>query len=526
MRNYIIILALLFSSQSIASKPIVVNLNLDQTHQEIHSFGASDSWRVQFVGENWPEEKRAKIADLLFSLESDKNGNPKGIGLSNWRFYLGAGSMEQGHRSDIKNVWRRSECFVDAEGNYDWNKYKGQRWFLQEAKKQGVPHFTAYTISAPVFYTRSGLAHATKGDLGFNLQVDKYDDYAKYLVDVLEHFEKNEGVAFDFISPFNEPQWAWDKSNQEGTPATNKELFKYLKVLSKELSSRKIKTKMLVGEAGDLGYLYEKKGTNNNGDQINVFFNPNSEMYIGNLDNLEYAITSHSYFTTWPLNQQIEHRQKVAKRIKEINPKLDFHQTEFCILEKNPEIEGGWGRDLGMPLALYVARVIHSDLTIANARSWEWWTALTQFDFKDGLIHLDDGKSNGVRDDQSELNKQLMYDGEISETKLLWAMGNFSRFVRPGMVRVEATTNNNLSLLQQATDLQVSAYKDMESGKIVCVFINHSKKDKEVDLKGMKIKNKNAKLFVTDNKRDLEKVNVSGKYFTIPKRSVSTLILK
>ena len=75
-----------------------------------------------------------KIADLLFSLENDKEGNPVGIGLSNWRFYIGAGSMEQGDSSNIRNVWRRSESFVDANGNYDWTKYKGQRWFLQAVK--------------------------------------------------------------------------------------------------------------------------------------------------------------------------------------------------------------------------------------------------------------------------------------------------------------------------------------------------------------------------------------------------------
>jgi hypothetical protein len=29
----------------------------------------------------------------------------------------------------------------------------------------------------------------------------------------------NEGIEFDYISPFNEPQWDWENGNQEGTPA-------------------------------------------------------------------------------------------------------------------------------------------------------------------------------------------------------------------------------------------------------------------------------------------------------------------
>lgn len=518
----VILVSLRVLSQS--NEDITLNINEQKTFQEIHSFGASDSWRCQFVGENWPIEKRNKIADLLFSLENDENGNPKGIGLSNWRFYLGAGSAEQGDNSDIQNVWRRSECFLDADGNYDWTKYKGQRWFLQQAKQKGVPCFTAYTISPPVFYTKNGLAHATKGDLGFNLKPEYYDDYSKYLVDVLEYFEKNENVYFDFISPFNEPQWAWDKNNQEGTPATNKELYNYLKVLSEELNNRNLRTKMLVGEAGDLGYLFEEKGKNNNGDQINVFFNPKSDLYIGDFNNLEYAITSHSYFTTWPIDQQIQYREKLVKRIQEINPKLDFHQTEFCILEKNDEINGGWGRDLNMPTALYVARVIHSDLTIANAKSWEWWTALSQFNYKDGLIHLDDGLGNGVESDTSNLNHQLMFDGNVTETKLLWALGNFSRFIRPGMVRIDAHLGNNLSLIEQATDIKVSAYKNFIKGDIVLVFINHKEVDKKIKIEG--INSENASLYITDKTRNLQKNKVDLVNLIIPKRSVSTLVVK
>jgi len=525
MKYHILILSLFISIQAFSQKNDVVTIKINQqkSYQQIHSFGASDSWRVQFVGENWPLEKRNKIADLLFSTENDKAGNPKGIGLSNWRFYIGAGSTEQGDSSNIRNVWRRAECFLDANGNYDWTKYKGQRWFLQAAKQRGVPQFSAYTISAPVFYTKNGLAYATKGDLSFNLKPEKYSDYSKFLVDIIEHFEKKENIHFDYISPFNEPQWAWDKPSQEGTPANNNDLYVYMKYLSEDLNERGLSTKIIAGEAGQLNYLYEPAGKNFNGDQINVFFNPKSPLYIGDFKNMEYAISSHSYFTTWPIEKQIESRQKLAKRIEEINPQLDFMQTEFCILEKNDEITGGWKRDLGMSTALYVARVIHTDLTIANATAWEWWTALSQFNFKDGLIHLDDGNGNSVESDTSKLNHQLKFDGNISETKLLWALGNFSRFVRPGMVRIDVQSDNNLSLPEQATDLQVSAYKDSANGDIVLVFINHREEDKQIKLDGMS--SENAALYITDKTSNLKKTVVLLSNLVIPKRSVSTLIL-
>src|SRR5688572_30506992 len=73
-----------------------LSVNLDMNLQTMESFGASDAWQGNFIGKNWPLDKRNKMADLLFSRELDAEGNPKGIGLSLWRFNLGAGSTEQG----------------------------------------------------------------------------------------------------------------------------------------------------------------------------------------------------------------------------------------------------------------------------------------------------------------------------------------------------------------------------------------------------------------------------------------------
>src|SRR5690606_1524846 len=74
------------------------------TYQTIDNFGASDAWSCQFVGQ-LHIAKKEKIADLLFSKQMDPNGNPEGIGLSLWRFNLGAGSARQGKASGIKDEW-------------------------------------------------------------------------------------------------------------------------------------------------------------------------------------------------------------------------------------------------------------------------------------------------------------------------------------------------------------------------------------------------------------------------------------
>ena len=86
----------------VVPEPLVVRVLPAQSHQTMHSFGASDCWSAQFIGKNYPLAKREQIADWLFSMATDKAGNPKGIGLSLWRFNIGAGSTEQGDTKCIE----------------------------------------------------------------------------------------------------------------------------------------------------------------------------------------------------------------------------------------------------------------------------------------------------------------------------------------------------------------------------------------------------------------------------------------
>lgn len=151
-------------------------------------FSASDAWSMQFIG-LWPEEKQNQVADWLFSTENDANGQPKGIGLSLWRFNVGAGSAEQGEASQIASPWMRAECFLNADGTYDWNKQQGQRNFLKLAKERGVNKFLAFLNSPPVHYTQNGLATNTGRGGTANLKPDCYEKYVRFLADVIQGVE-------------------------------------------------------------------------------------------------------------------------------------------------------------------------------------------------------------------------------------------------------------------------------------------------------------------------------------------------
>ena len=168
------------------SKENTVVVFPNEVHQTIHSFGASDCWRTQYIGKNWPLEKRNAITDYLFSSDFDDKGNPRGIGLTLWRLNIGSGSHEAGERGGVASEWRRTECFLDSLGNWDWSKQEGQRWFLQAARERKVPYTLGFSISAPVFMSKNGMARASEPTPYAILRPDNYFDYAHFMSVVCE----------------------------------------------------------------------------------------------------------------------------------------------------------------------------------------------------------------------------------------------------------------------------------------------------------------------------------------------------
>ena len=212
-------------------------IRTDAPRQTIRHFGASDAWSMQTIG-LWPDTaEQVKIADWLFSLDTDAHGQPLGIGLSLWRFNLGAGSAEQGRESQI-NRSTRTECFLQPDGSYDWTRQQGQRRFLQLAKERGVPHFLAFLNSPPVYFTQNGLATNTGRDGTLNLRPDCYERFAQFMATALKGLEEHDGIHFDYICPVNEPDghWNWQGPKQEGSPATNHEIARLAKSLNSQFT--------------------------------------------------------------------------------------------------------------------------------------------------------------------------------------------------------------------------------------------------------------------------------------------------
>lgn len=426
---------------------------LDEERQIMDNFAASDCWSIQKIG-GWSLPNRNRVADLLFS-------QTEGIGLSCWRFNIGGGTNAR-----ITNPWRTAETFEVGPGQYDWTRQLNEQWFLNAAKLRGVPQFLAFVNSPPGRLTRNGLTFCdpTKGTT--NLRPDAEHEYALYLADILEHFDRNtnaaERVTFNYISPINEPQWDWAGHSQEGNRAANGDIKRIIRALAAELQRRRLTTQIAALESGSLPDMWHADAKAaatwgaEYGNYIDAFLGDPS---VNGL--LSGRIGYHSYGSDLVSGPLVNDRVQLGQKMKQY-PSWKIWQTEYCVLVGS-EGKGGDGRDLTMKTALDVARIIHLDLTLCGASAWQWWTAVSGVDYKDGLIYTDWQKPG---DPES-----------IYPARLLWVLGNYSRFVRPGMQRVEIQGADH-----DVHGLMAAAFKDDRSRRVVVVYINIGNADRQVSL--------------------------------------------
>ena len=122
-------------------------------------------------------------------------------------------------------------------------------------------------------------------------------------------------------------------------------------------------------------------------------------------------------------------------------------------------------------------------------------------------------------------------DGRVEDSKLMWALGNYSRFIRPGAVRLSVSAFDQTGALIPDGDtdqqgLMCSAYKNVD-GTYVIVVINYANEEKEFSIHKEKVGNAQWQVYRTSDKEGENLLPVgkvkSGKIVHIPARSIITL---
>lgn len=499
-------------------------INPDVTFQVIDNFAAADAWSGNFVGKYWDKQSKEQISEWLFSTEYDEAGNPEGIGLSLWRVNVGAGTWEQDH-PDILPLQRRAESFLTVDGkNYDWGKCAGHLYFMEKAKEYGSNNFLLFSNSPLVQYTLNGRGYSSTNHSA-NIRSDGYDKYSEYLATVAAHFVEN-GFHISYISPINEPQVNWDSPRQEGSPWKKSEIKKMFVTLDKALSGRSelSEVKILLGEAANLRVMYQQdeglrkrfEGEEAPDEQVRAFFDKNSAYYVGDLKHLVPVFAGHTYHNHTKNPELREVRSKAGKICEQHG--VDFHQTEWCMLPNfSPPMDGftdDWqkGNHGDIQVGLLLGRLIYSDFVDGNAKAWGYWKGMElKGDHALIALHATDGN--------------IFNGGTVSANKILWALGNYSFFIRPGFQRIA---------LEGADDLDkliASAYIAPDQSRMVIVFVNSSFEHEKVAIqlpKSYVKKTKKIAVYRTDRRTDLVNVSMSDSQITdcyIYPRSLTTIVV-
>ena len=131
-------------------------------------------------------------------------------------------------------------------------------------------------------------------------------------------------------------------------------------------------------------------------------------------------------------------------------PAIATANKEYWETEVDTGAASGDSPGDGIASALLTVQTMHNDLTKANLNAWHYWWMYCS-------------NSSGC-----------LYDtGTKMWTKRLWAMGNFSRFVRPGWKRVATSGTSPSGVL-------VSAYINPANNALSIVAINSNTSSKDV----------------------------------------------
>ena len=521
-----ILISLLAVSTAIAGE-LKISINPEKQYQTIDNFAAADAWSGNFVGQYFDEAQKGQVAKWLFSQKIGKDGNPEGIGLSLWRFNIGGGSLEQ-DGANIIPYQRRAESFLTKDGQaYDWGKCAGQMYFVKKAKEYGCEKLLLFSNTPLVQYTRNGQGYGEKNDNKANIKPDCYGKYADYMATVAKKFGEM-GYKVDYISPINEPQVNWDSNRQEGSPWYNSEMKKLVVELDKSLTEKNLDTLIYFGEAAHPRYLFaessqegkpNKRWVNDPAEErpnfaIKNFFDPKSKFYIGDLKHMPKFIVGHSYHAHLRNSEMEKIHKAVADEAKKYG--IDYHQSEWCLLPHYTQkrmdnfTEDWYSHNRGdIQTALLIGRIAYSDFVNANSLAWGYWKGM-EIKGDHALVGVYPVKTGRLED-----------GGVVAANKILWGLGNFSFFVRPGFKRIDMVGADDLN------NVAGVAFASPDGKRVVAVFVNssHDAKGAELDLPA-KYKNAKARAFRTDANMDLANlwVDENANEFMLAPRSITTIV--
>jgi glucosylceramidase len=286
-----------------------------------------------------------------------------------------------------------------------------------------------------------------------------YPVLAQYFVKYLEEYKKR-GIEIDYLSIFNEPEEVYTKIK-----------YPEIRILLRDfvgpaLQQSGLSTKMMISEAPERLAAYKRYPV--------ILDDPAVRRFVS-------VVAYHGY--------DFRHFDKIAE-LKSKYPDISFWMDELCYA-----YEAGYPKGKKLPIYEFAdgdvwGNIIFSDLE-AGTSAWLYWNAILDETGGPWAVSPVHGNPDPNIQHPVVIINKITHD--VAYTGTYYYLAHFSKFVRPGAVRMQTTG--------KASGVRVISFRTPEGG-IVAEVLNSNSSDSAVNLvyKGRTIR------------------------FTAPARSISTLM--
>lgn len=325
-------------------------------------------------------------------------------------------------------------------GVWNWTGDEDQIWFMHQAARRGCTRYMSTVWSPPAW-----MKTIPTTNHGGRVRPQAYRQFAEYLSAYVRGYKDHHGIDIYAISPTNEP----DHNRQWSTCEWSGEELRTLvrDHIAPVFARDGVAAKLMLGEHSHW----------------------NEEPYAPSLaDPATVArvdiAAAHAYTNT---NRGFE---PIAKRVGPMKAALaagkPIWQTEVSCFDQAGD---------GMEDALYWASLLHTHVVENQVSGWLYWWALHDADGRGALTVIDPAT------------------GGFIAAKRLFAMGNYSRFVRPGFQRVRSISAPSPGVL-------LSAFRDPAGARHVAVAVNENEIPVALDFPTLAA---SAQLYRTSAREDL-----------------------
>ncbi|MGA2508214.1 MAG: hypothetical protein ABSF80_12140 [Chitinispirillaceae bacterium] len=354
------------------------------------------------INNNWAPALTAATADSLFD-------STKGLGLSILRIGMGTDGNP-------------------VNGNNSWND-------ITLAKARGLKYVIGSTWSPPANYKTNNNVN----DGGFLLPAD-YTAWANTIAAFPAKVKAGSGMDLYAMSLANEPDFASCgmtepcNGNYPTTLMIDTAMVSFIKIVGPKLHALTPPVMVMAPEASEWLHVWSDSSACCSVPSGKPSSNP-----LGG-KGYDYGHTLYKDATAWAqldiLGTHQYDSQIAVPWPSDVPSTKPVWQTEMSGVKWWPD----GTPDATIANGVTVAGWFHNALTVGNANAWCWWWWQATGATNEGLL-LSDG----------------------TNTKRHYTFGNYSRFVRPGYIRVDITGSIPANVL-------LTAYKG--NGKLVIVAIN------------------------------------------------------